>query len=168
MNAKLNGDNFSLHTSQFTQTRTASMTTSRTRTASFLSEIADLDAKIPAGKRAYLGGRARQEFYDYILRKFMKATAERGLTKAKLARRIGIGSDRMSKILGAPGNWTIETIADLLAGISAEEVIPHSISLINRAQRNYAGRGRTWSVETDKKKPKQTEGVQTKVLQPAE
>src|SRR5947209_2537173 len=38
----------------------------------------------------------------------------------------------ITRLLGAPGNWTLETISDLLLGIAGEELEPTSSSLLNR------------------------------------
>jgi len=61
--------------------------------------------------------RAKRRAYDMVLREFKKS----GIKKAELARRLGVGADRVSKMLGGPGNWTISTVADLLFAISAAQ-----------------------------------------------
>jgi len=45
-----------------------------------------------------------------------------GLTKAELADRTGKGADRIAHLLGAPGNWTLDTISSLLFAISGAEI----------------------------------------------
>lgn len=105
----------------------------------FLFEIADLDAPIPAGKLEYLQERLRNNLYNFIVSKFLERHEKYGLTQAALARRIGCDPGRLSKLLGAPGNWTIGTISDLLVGIAAEEFVPNSESLVGRKTRNYTG-----------------------------
>lgn len=107
------------------------MTTSQT---SFLSEI-EKGEPIPLGKLAYLRERTRNILYDFIIRKFMEAQRN-GLSQADLARRIGKRPEVINRLLGSPGNWRIDTISDLLVGIDAEELEPHSVSLLNRAPRN--------------------------------
>jgi hypothetical protein len=102
---------------------------------SVLSQI-ESDDIIPAGTMAYLCERARNNFFDYVLAKFRLAEAN-GLTKAKLARRIGKTPDRVSHLLGSPGNWTIDTGAELLVGICREELIPASEPFIGRKPKNY-------------------------------
>jgi hypothetical protein len=42
------------------------------------------------------------------------------ISKADLARRIGRKPEQISRWLGAAGNWTIDTVSDLLLGMSAE------------------------------------------------
>jgi hypothetical protein len=41
-----------------------------------------------------------------------------GLSQSELAERLGKGTDRISKILSAPGNWTLDTVSELLFAIS--------------------------------------------------
>jgi len=45
-----------------------------------------------------------------------------GLSKAELADRTGKGADRIAHLLGAPGNWTLDTMSDLLFAISGAEI----------------------------------------------
>ena len=108
------------------------MNYSQTNTIS--SEIAS-DAPLSAGTLAYLEARAKNTFYDYILTKFKEAE-KNGFTRAKLARRLGKRPDLISKLLGAPGNWTLGTVAELLVGIGKEELLPHSQSFLGRPSRN--------------------------------
>jgi transcriptional regulator with XRE-family HTH domain len=100
----------------------------------FLSEI-EQGERIPAGKLAYLAERARNRFYDFILGKF-EAAERKGFTQAELAKRIGKTPPQINRMLGAPGNWTIETICALLVGICGEEIEPASRTLLGRSERN--------------------------------
>lgn len=96
---------------------------------------ADLKAEqIPADALAYVGARARNRFYDFVLKRFTAS----GMTKAELARKIGKGPDRVNRLLGAPGNWTIETVAELLAGISGEEILPNAQDFFGRTCSNMS------------------------------
>lgn len=109
---------------------------------SFLSELAagHSGPTIPLEKRAYFQARLRNQLFDYVLTKFEYEKA-RGLTKAALARRIGKTPDIVSRWLGAPGNWTLDTVSDLLLGIAAEELEISSSSVLNRQPRNYRHAG---------------------------
>lgn len=123
------------------------MSYSQTNTIS--SEIAS-DAPISAGTLAYLEARAKNAFYDFVLTKF-KDAERNGLTRAKLARRLGKRPDHISRLLGAPGNWTLGTVAELLVGIGREELLPNSKSFLNRPLRNLQpedllASGGTWGV----------------------
>ncbi|WP_342239605.1 hypothetical protein [Inquilinus sp. OTU3971] len=106
---------------------------------SFLSEIEDAgDIPIPSGKLAYFQARLKNKLYTHVLKKFLEKEENDGLTKAKLARRIGKKPEVVNRLLGAPGNWTLETVSDLLIGIAAEELEPRSTPVAGRPDRNYA------------------------------
>lgn len=100
-----------------------------------ISTFPDLDADmIPDGVLAYIGQRAKNAYYHYVMGKFREC----GMSQAKLARRIGKSPAQMNRMLSSPGNWTIETSAVLLAGICGEEVTPASRPFAGRAARNGA------------------------------
>lgn len=85
----------------------------------------------------YLNARVRNSFYDYVLRRFHEAEEKEGLTKAKLARRLGLEPARVTRLLGSPGNWTLDTISELLVGICREELQPRSEPYLERDKRNF-------------------------------
>ena len=111
-------------------------TTSQTQ---FLSEIVTghNGPPIPEAKRAYFQARLRNRLFNFILTKFGEQQ-KNGLTQAALARRIGKKPDVVNRRLGSPGNLTLDTLSDLLLGISAEEFNPGSSKLLNRSPRNYS------------------------------
>ena len=102
----------------------------------FLFEMQSGDGPIPPGKLAYFQERLRNNIYHFVLTKFLEKERE-GLTKALVARRLGSDPAIVSRLLGAPGNWTLDTISNLLLGIAAEELEPASVSILNRAARNF-------------------------------
>lgn len=73
--------------------------------------------RIPLGTLGYFQLRNKQRVYELVIREFLR---ER-LTQAELARRLGKGPDQISRMLGAPGNWTLDTVSDLLFAISGAE-----------------------------------------------
>jgi hypothetical protein len=101
-----------------------------------LSEIA-AGLPIPLEKRAYFHARVLNSFYQFVLEKFLQEESAGRLTKAELARRIERRPEVVSRLLGAPGNWRLETATDLLLGIAGEELKPDSSPLLGRAPRNY-------------------------------
>jgi hypothetical protein len=89
----------------------------------FLSEVSSEFDVIPADKRTYLSDRLRHRLYDLILSEFMKHQKDNpGFTQAALARRIGSRPEIVNRWLSSPGNWTLDTISNLLAGISGAEL----------------------------------------------
>lgn len=104
---------------------------------SFLSEI-ESGEPIPLHKRAYFRERIRNNLYDLIVSEFQRQEASRGLTKAALTRRIDSRPEQVSRWLGSPGNWTLDTVSDLLLGLGVEldsSILP----LAHRGQRNSSG-----------------------------
>jgi hypothetical protein len=91
---------------------------------------------IPEAKRVYFQTRLRNRVFNFILAKFV-TEQERGLTKAKLGRRIGKPPEVINRWLGAPSNLTLDSISDLLLGISAEELTPQTEALLYQAPRNF-------------------------------
>lgn len=73
--------------------------------------------RIPAGTLAYFRARNRNRLYDLVLEAF----GESGLTQAELARRLGKRPEVVCRLLGAPGNWTLDTVSDLLFAIGGYE-----------------------------------------------
>lgn len=92
------------------------MTTSQTQ--SFLTEI--LEGKpIPVGKLEYFRARLQSRLHQLVLAEYLRQE-DRGLHQADLARRIGRKPEAINRLLGAPGNWTLNTVSDLLLGMGAE------------------------------------------------
>lgn len=102
----------------------------------FWSEIEDIDEKIPAGKLEYLRERFRNDLYNFVLRKFLEQRESRGLSQAQLATRINYNTSQLNRLLGAPGNWTLKTVSDLLVGISGETLVLQSAKVPGSARRN--------------------------------
>jgi hypothetical protein len=103
---------------------------------SILSEL-EAGLPIPLEKRAYFHARVLNGFYQYVLGKFLEEERAGRLTRAELARRIGRKPEVISRLLGAPGNWGLETATDLLIGICGEELQPSSTPLLSRPPRNF-------------------------------
>ena len=108
----------------------------------FLSEIA-IGEPIPVNKLAFFQARLRNRLFDLVLKRFLEHQNS-GLTKAELARRIGKSPEQITRLLGAPGNWTLDTASDLLIGIAGEELKFGTESVFGRVARNY--QGQDWQV----------------------
>jgi len=100
----------------------------------FFSELAagHSGPTVPEAKRVYFQTRLRNRLFNYILGRFVQEQ-KKGLTKAKLARRIGKPPEMINRWLGSPSNLTIDTVSDLLLGICAEELTPQSEPLLEMA-----------------------------------
>ena len=83
---------------------------------SFLTPPGD-GQKTPFVTLAYFRQRQRDRLFDLVHAEFRKS----GLTQAELARRMGRRPEVVSRMLGAPGNWRLDTVSDLLFAISGAE-----------------------------------------------
>lgn len=84
------------------------------------SEIESGDVLSP-GTRAYFRERLRNRLYDLIIRE-LEVYKAKGFTQASLATRVGKGPDQISRFLSGPGNVTIDTVSDMLLGMSGAEL----------------------------------------------
>lgn len=88
------------------------MTTSQER------RLSEVRSKEPLSVRtiAYYRKRLRNRLHQIVLGKFM----ERGMKQADIKRRIDKDPAQITKWLRAPGNWTIDTVSDLLIAMGCE------------------------------------------------
>lgn len=106
------------------------------RPTSFLSEVLAGEC-IPAGRLAYFRTRLRNRLHDLVLREFRRQET-RGLTRAEIARRIGRKPEQITRWLASPGNWTLDTVSDLMLAMGAEPKV-ETWPLADRPARNFTG-----------------------------
>lgn len=82
----------------------------------FLSEILEHGKQIPAGKLAYFRARLKNRLHEVVLNYFVALD----INKADLARKLGRKPEQITRWLGSPGNWTLDTLSDLLLGMGCE------------------------------------------------
>ena len=90
------------------------------------------DEVIPSNAFAYLRTRTRLRLFDLVIKNF-KAS---GISQAVLAKRMGKGTDRICKLLGSPGNWTVDTATDLLFAIDGCVLEPKGSYPLDKPIRN--------------------------------
>ena len=90
-----------------------------TSTHSFLSEILNGE-NIPIGKLAYFRGRLSNRIHELVLTEFARLSKAGLINKAQLAERIGRKPEQVTRWLGTPSNWTLETVSDLLLAMGLE------------------------------------------------
>jgi hypothetical protein len=88
------------------------------RTASVWTEF-DASTQLQQRTLGYFRGRLGNKFYQLILEKF-EERKKAGFSKARLARRIHKAPEQITRLFNAPGNWTIDTVADILLGLGYE------------------------------------------------
>lgn len=75
--------------------------------------------KISGLDLAYIRTRHRLEAFKTVQNEFQRS----GISQVELAERLGKDRGRLSKLLGAPGNWTLDTVAELLWAISGSRAV---------------------------------------------
>lgn len=94
------------------------MTTSPT---AFLHEIVNYQP-IPAGKLAYFRARLQDRIYNLVTREFLRKENANQMSRSDLADRLGKDPAQITRHFASPGNWTLDTISDLLLGVAASEL----------------------------------------------
>lgn len=69
---------------------------------------------IPVAKLSYFRTRLRLQLHDLVVRRFQQ---QETMKKADLARRIHRAPEAINRLLGSPGNWTLDTVSDLMVGM---------------------------------------------------
>ena len=89
------------------------------QTTSLIKEISN-DNRIPPEDLSYERERLRNAIHQFVLRVFIDESKRGPLTRAAMARRLGKKQEQVTRWLGAPGNWTIDTISDLLRAMERD------------------------------------------------
>ncbi|MGH7046927.1 MAG: hypothetical protein ACREE2_11145 [Stellaceae bacterium] len=110
----------------------AGQTSMHTSPTSSLSKPSGAEP-IPLWELAYFQARNRSRVHDLVLDQFQKS----GINQADLARRMNKRPEVISRLLGAPGNWGLDTISDLLFAISGAEPVWEVDYPLDQAPRNY-------------------------------
>ncbi len=87
---------------------------------------------IPLGTLGYFRARNRHRLHSLVIKEFQNS----GLSQADLARRLGKGADLVCRWLGAPGNWTLDTVSDFLFAISGGEPDYRVVYPLDKPARN--------------------------------
>jgi hypothetical protein len=88
--------------------------------------------------REYFRARLRNRLYNFIVSKYLAREKAGTLSQAALARRIRRRPEVINRYLSTPGNWTLDTVSDLLLGIGPEELDMISSPVVSRPPRNEA------------------------------
>jgi len=86
-------------------------------------EESDGTQRLPRGTLAYFRERFINRLHSLVIGEFAKQANERGLTKADVSRMTGKQPAQITRLLGAPGNWTLDTVSDLLLAMGCEPKI---------------------------------------------
>lgn len=89
---------------------------------SILSEVISGE-KIPLRVLAYFRARLSNRIHSLVLEEFARLEEGGKITRAELGRCIGREPAQITRWLGTAGNWTIETLSDLLLGMKCEPAL---------------------------------------------
>ena len=91
------------------------------------------DDPVPVGTLAYFQARNRSRIYESVIQEFLNS----GISQATLARRMSKRPEQINRLFGAPGNWTLDTVSDLLFAISGAEPVYGVQYPLKEPSRNY-------------------------------
>lgn len=90
-----------------------------------MSEVRSAEAlPIPGEKLAFFRSRLKNRLHSFVLGKWdeQRDKGVRAVSQVDLAGRLGKRPEQINRWLSAPGNWTLETLSDLLLAIAGEEI----------------------------------------------
>jgi DNA-binding phage protein len=64
--------------------------------------------------------RHRNAVYEEVVKALERAAEEKGISRADIAKTLGYSKSNISQLLAGPGNWTLDTVSNLLFAIDAE------------------------------------------------
>ena len=67
----------------------------------------------------YFRARLKNRLHQLVLGEYLELEAK-NFNKAKLAKRVHKRPEQITRLLGAPGNWTLDTVSDLLLAMGYE------------------------------------------------
>lgn len=113
----------------------------------FSSVLADPHSEIPADALSYFRAWIKDQFHDLVWREFREQKLRRpDLTQAEIARRLGKRPEQINRWLATPGNWTLETVSDLLLAIANCTAVAAVQPIELQDSRNHPG-GPDWAAE---------------------
>lgn len=86
----------------------------------------------------YFRERQKNRVYEVVYLKYADEAQKAGLTKAHIAQFLGKKPEQITRWLAGPGNWTLDTLSDLLLAMDAEMEFKVSDPLSERRDGNYA------------------------------
>jgi hypothetical protein len=94
-------------------------------TISLTPNVTDALKQAPMPHRAIVFFRERLKsiIHEQVFRAFRRLEDEGQITKRDIARRLDKDPATVTRLLGAPGNWTLETVSDLLLSMGLGLVV---------------------------------------------
>lgn len=76
--------------------------------------------KLSAAQKAHARTLARLTVVGAVANLYEELREREGLNQSRLAERLGCSRSHVSRLLSGPGNWTLDTVGDLLAAMDAK------------------------------------------------
>ncbi len=64
--------------------------------------------------------RHRNVVYEEVVAALEHAAKKQGITRSDIAKKLGFTKSHISQLLSGPGNWTLDTVSNLLFAVDAE------------------------------------------------
>ncbi len=107
-----------------------------TSLTSLLTDFVKARKAVPEGKLAYFRERQRNRLYDLVVTSFLEREKVDHLKKADIARILNKKPEQITRWLANPGNWTLDTVSDLMLAISGSELGFSRVDLNQLSRRN--------------------------------
>lgn len=78
------------------------------------------DKPISKARRTYARTEARLTIIGAVTKLYEELAASGKVNQSRIAERLGVSRSRISRLLSGPGNWTIDTVGDLLAAMDGK------------------------------------------------
>jgi hypothetical protein len=99
---------------------------------------------IPLTTLAYFRARLRRKLHSVILKEFKSS----GISQAELTRRLRKDAATISRMISTPGNWSLDTVSDLLFAMRGAEPVYSLVYPLEKPARNFGAKERLeFSVE---------------------
>lgn len=86
--------------------------------------------------KAYFQAKMRRHVHGVVLERFMELSDDDRISRAALAKRLGLSRAQITRWLSSPGNWTLDTLSDLLLAMNCQaSIIAEKIS--SQGPRNF-------------------------------
>ena len=109
------------------------MTTSLKTWSSYGS---DNDSTLNASDLSYFRAKTRKNVHNVVLQRFVELSDAGEMSRAKLADRLDVSRSQITRWLSSPGNWTLDTLSDLLLAMNCKtSVVAEEIA--SQGQGNY-------------------------------
>lgn len=121
-----------------------------------LSEQITGESEIDQWTLSYFRGRLSNRIHAMVLTEFLRQEKTGKITRALLAKRIGRKPEQITRWFSSSGNWTLDTLSDLLLGLAMEPSISvQSVTVESNHHIKYQGDpklGYFWVMDNDYRK----------------